>query len=594
MPSTPADSAVTTAATSEPAFCAIIPTHNHDRALPTIVETLQRAGLPVIIVDDGSEAPQSVNIARLHAPEKDIEVIRLDRNGGKGEAVIRGFRRADRRGFTHAIQIDADGQHDLSQLSALMAAAKASPQALISGQPIYDQSMPMGRRIGRWITHVWVWIETLSLQIADSMCGFRVYPLAATLLLIEEEPIGRHMDFDTDIMVRLFWRGVPTIHIPVRVVYPPGNTSNFHLLKDNVRVTWMHTRLVFTMLSRLPSIVRHRPTAKVAPRGAVPTHWATLQENGAVVGIRSLALIYRLLGRRISLAAVGVVAGYFFIVDRARRGHSQQYLARVHAAKGWPAPTWWDGYRHFLSFGTKSLDAFIAWCDPKRVPELKVSGAAPLDELGAAGQGVLLIVSHLGNSELSRATLRDRFKRDVYALLHTRHARFYNGVIRAMRPDAADHTIEVDQIGPETAIALRDRVEKGDWIAIAGDRTPLSGSVRSVRVPFLGADAPFSTGAYLLASIMGCPVYLMFCLRTGDTHEVTFEKFADRIILPRGKRDEALADYAASYARRLEHYCIEAPAQFYNFYDFWAASDDVVVGGGTMPTTTINGTGRTE
>jgi predicted LPLAT superfamily acyltransferase len=589
MPATPPDSTVTTAAASEPAFCAIIPTHNHDRALPAIVGTLQRAGLPVIIVDDGSAAPQSNNIALLHAPENDIEVIRLDRNGGKGEAVITGFRRAHFRGFTHAIQVDADGQHDLSQLPALMAAAKDSPHALISGRPVYDQSMPLGRRIGRWITHVWVWIETLSFQIADSMCGFRVYPLASTWRLVEEERIGRHMDFDTEIMVRLFWRGVPTIHIPVRVVYPPGNTSNFHLLKDNVRVSWMHTRLFFTMLSRLPSIVRHRPAAKVAPQAARPTHWANLQENGAVIGIKSLALIYRLLGRRICLAVVGAVVGYFYIVDGARRGYSLQYLTRVHAAKGWPVPTWWDGYRHFSSFGAKSLDAFIAWCDPDRIAELKVTGAAPLDELGATGQGVLLIVSHLGNSELSRATLRNRFKRDVYALLHTRHAHFYNGVIRAMRPDAANHTIEVDQIGPETAIALRDRVEKGDWIAIAGDRTPLSGSVRSVRVPFLGADAPFSTGAYLLASIMGCPVYLMFCLRTGDTHEVTFEKFADRITLPRGKRDEALADYAASYARRLEHYCIEAPTQFYNFYDFWAAGDEGLGSGDTKPTTAAHG-----
>ena len=427
----------------------------------------------------------------------------------------------------------------------------------------------MARRIGRWITHIWVWVETLSLQIADSMCGFRVYPLAPTLHLIDQEAIGHHMDFDTEVVVRLFWRGTPTVHIPVRVIYPPGNSSNFHPLKDNCRIIWMHTRLVFTMLSRLPSILRHRPLAPLAPATAVPTHWANLQERGAVIGIKSLALTYRLLGRRVCLAIIAAVAGYFFVVDRARRGYSRVYLTRVHAAKEWPAPTWRDGYRHFMSFATKSLDAFIALCEPDRIPELTVVGAEPLDEFVVRNQGVLLIVSHLGNSELSRATLRSRFKRNVYALLHTRHARLYNGAIRALRPDAADHTIEVDEIGPETAISLRDRVDRGDWIAIAGDRTPLSGSVRTARVPFLGADAPFSTGAYLLAGIMACPVYLMFCLRHGDTHTVTFEKFADRIVLPRGQREVALAEYATAYARRLEHYCIEAPTQFYNFYDFW-------------------------
>jgi predicted LPLAT superfamily acyltransferase len=171
---------------------------------------------------------------------------------------------------------------------------------------------------------------------------------------------------------------------------------------------------------------------------------------------------------------------------------------------------------------------------------------------------------------LSRASLRGRFKGDVYALMHTRHARVYNGVIRAIRPEAATHTIEVDEIGPETAIRLRERVDAGDWVAIAGDRTPVSGPARTAHVPFLGADAPFSIGPYLLAAVMGCPVVLLFCVKHGDGYTVTLEKFALRIDLPRGQREAALKAYAADYAKRLEHYCLEAPEQFYNFYDFWS------------------------
>jgi len=240
-------------------FCAVVPTHNHHALLGTIVSVLRDHGLPVIIVDDGSGEPAREAVAKLHVPERDVEVIRLDSNLGKGGAVAAGLQRAYERGSSHAVQVDADGQHDLAQLAALLAASRARPEAIVSGRAVYDASVPLSRRYGRWVTHLWVWIETLSFRIADSMCGFRVYPLAATLAVLDSEPVGKGMDFDTGIMVRLFWRGVPVVQIPVGVVYPEGNTSNFHLCRDNWLVTRMHTRLVLGMLGRLPSILRNRP-----------------------------------------------------------------------------------------------------------------------------------------------------------------------------------------------------------------------------------------------------------------------------------------------------------------------------------------------
>jgi len=224
-----------------------------------IVGALRDHGLPVIIVDDGSSEPAREAIAKLHVPELDVEVIRLDRNLGKGAAVAAGLRRARERGSSHAVQVDADGQHDIAQLAALLAASRARSEAVVSGRAVYDASVPLARRYGRWVTHIWVWVETLSFRIADSMCGFRVYPLAATLAVLDSEPVGQGMDFDTGIMVRLFWRGVPVVQIPVGVVYPKGNTSNFRLLQDNWLVTRMHARLVIGMLGRLPSILRNRP-----------------------------------------------------------------------------------------------------------------------------------------------------------------------------------------------------------------------------------------------------------------------------------------------------------------------------------------------
>jgi GT2 family glycosyltransferase len=240
-------------------YCAVVPTHDHYEVLGTIVWALRGHGLPVVIVDDGSGEPARQAVAKLHVPERDVEVIRLRKNLGKGGAVAAGLRRACERGFTHAVQVDADGQHDIAQLAALLAASRARPEALVAGRAVYDASVPRARRYGRWVTHLWVWVETLSFHIADSMCGFRVYPVAATLGVLDSEPVGEGMDFDTGIMVRLFWRGVPVVQLPVGVVYPEKNTSNFHLYRDNWRVTCMHARLVTAMLCRLPSILRNRP-----------------------------------------------------------------------------------------------------------------------------------------------------------------------------------------------------------------------------------------------------------------------------------------------------------------------------------------------
>jgi len=549
--------------------CAVVPSHNHFVALGAVVTSLRRAGLDVVIVDDASDEPARSAIAGFHAPANGVEVVRLPVNRGKGGAVIVGLRWAQMRGFTHVVQIDADGQHDLASLSHLIAAARAHPEALISGRPSFDSCMPRGRQFGRWITHVWVWVETLSTRIADSMCGYRVYPLGRTLAVLSSERVGQRMDFDPEIMVRLFWSGTPVIHVPVRVVYPEGNSSNFHLLRDNWLISWMHTRLVLTMILRLPSILRNRPPMPQADEPG-PNHWSAIAERGAYWGLRFLIAAYALLGRTGCLALTGPVVAYFYATDPAGRRHSRAYLTRIHARKGGAPPSWRTGLHHYMSFAGKALDAFIAWTDPPRSGPIEVASSSELDRLAEVGVGVLLIVSHLGNAEFSRAGLAAHFKRRVNVLVHTRHATLYNGLMRSLRPDVEDYTIQVTEIGPQTAIELKECVERGEWLAIAGDRTPVHRQSRTCRVPFLGAEASFPQGPYILAALMGCPVYLMFCLREGSGHTVHFEKLADSVLLPRHDRERALTELAARYAQRLEHYCLQAPLQWYNFYDFWA------------------------
>ncbi|MHA6492234.1 glycosyltransferase family 2 protein [Pseudomonas borbori] len=237
--------------------CAVIPVYNHEHALPTVVAALRAAGLPCVLVDDASNAACAAVMDAL-AEAADIHLVRLATNQGKGGAVMTGLREAARLGFSHALQVDADGQHDLSDVGNFLAASAAEPQALICGYPQYDESVPKGRLYARYLTHVWVWINTLSLSIRDSMCGFRIYPLAPTLALINSVNIGKRMDFDTEILVRLFWRAQPMHWLPTRVHYPLDGLSHFRLWHDNALISSMHAKLFFGMLPRAPALLWRR------------------------------------------------------------------------------------------------------------------------------------------------------------------------------------------------------------------------------------------------------------------------------------------------------------------------------------------------
>jgi glycosyltransferase involved in cell wall biosynthesis len=238
--------------------CAVVPVYNHEHALPVVVAGLRAAGLPCVLVDDASNPACAAVIQHLAAEDEQVHALRLAENQGKGGAVMAGLRDASRLGYSHAVQVDADGQHDLSHLEDFLEAAGQAPQALICGYPEYDSSVPRSRLYARYLTHVWVWINSLSLSIRDSMCGFRIYPLAPTLELINAVRLGRRMDFDTEILVRLSWRNQPMQWLPVKVQYPLDGVSHFQLWRDNLLISRMHARLFFGMLPRAPGLLWRR------------------------------------------------------------------------------------------------------------------------------------------------------------------------------------------------------------------------------------------------------------------------------------------------------------------------------------------------
>ncbi len=239
--------------------CLIVPIFNHENTIANVIEKLKVFELPCFLVNDGSSIACSQVLADCADKESSwLTLITRPVNGGKGAAVIDGFTAAIRQGFDYAIQIDADGQHDTNAIPEFLAASKQHPNAMILGQPVFDASVPKNRLYGRQVTNIWIAINTLSFAIADGMCGFRLYPLSAVNRLISSTSIGQRMDFDIDIVVRLYWQGVNVVNLPTAVRYPIDGISHFRLWRDNVMISQTHARLFFGMLIRIPQLLfRH-------------------------------------------------------------------------------------------------------------------------------------------------------------------------------------------------------------------------------------------------------------------------------------------------------------------------------------------------
>jgi glycosyltransferase involved in cell wall biosynthesis len=234
---------------STPRFrpCVLIPTYNNPITIAGVVSAARRHLADVLIVDDGSGDEGRRALDEL-ARAGTVRVTRRDRNGGKGAAVKTGFQVARDLGYTHAVQIDADGQHDVTDIPRFLELAAQRPEAAVLGHPVFDETMPRGRRAAHGITNFWTRVETAGRSIVDPQCGYRVYPLAATLGVGAK---ADRMDFDIEVAVRLVWAGVPIINVPTRVRYLPkvaGGVSHFRLVRDNLAITWMHIRLVAASL----------------------------------------------------------------------------------------------------------------------------------------------------------------------------------------------------------------------------------------------------------------------------------------------------------------------------------------------------------
>ena len=244
-----------------PKHLVLIPSYNTGARLLRTVCEARAYWDDVWVVIDGSTDDSAAAVEHSAKADDGLRIITRHRNGGKGAAIFDGIRAAELAGFTHVLTMDADGQHPAAAIPEFMSASRAQPNSLILGTPVFDSSAPRLRVVGRRVSNWWANLETLWTGLDDSLCGFRVYPIAELRAVMEACQWMRRFDFDPEAAVRLCWAGIRPVATPVPIRYfrpGEGGISHFNYVRDNLLLTGMHTRLFFGFLRRLPRLAQHR------------------------------------------------------------------------------------------------------------------------------------------------------------------------------------------------------------------------------------------------------------------------------------------------------------------------------------------------
>ncbi len=239
----------------------LIPCYNPGRRIETTVRDASPAGLPIWIVDDGSDDQTHRRLTGLSDQLPEVTVLRHEENLGKGAAVLTGIQAAQAQGYTHALTMDADGQHPAELIPGFITTARAQPKAMILGRPVFSEEAPTLRVQGRKISNFWAELETLWGGIGDSLFGFRVYPIEPLITVMRQTRWMRRFDFDPEAAVRLVWLGVPAINVDAPVRYfdaEADGVSHFRYGRDNRLLIWMHLRLLAGFLRRVPRLIGRR------------------------------------------------------------------------------------------------------------------------------------------------------------------------------------------------------------------------------------------------------------------------------------------------------------------------------------------------
>ncbi|MBN3564435.1 LpxL/LpxP family acyltransferase [Aliamphritea spongicola] len=298
-------------------------------------------------------------------------------------------------------------------------------------------------------------------------------------------------------------------------------------------------------------------------------HWSRVGEAGTILGMRVLLLVYSVFGRAGFRIILFPVMCYYYLVQGEARRASAEYLQQIRPLLPQAQASKLTSFKHFMAFGEALLDKFIVWMGKIRREDVTFATPELFAQLESHQQGGLIVISHLGNSEVCNALAHQVDGIRLTVLVHTHHAAKFNSILRKINSSATIELLQVNDMSPVTAMMLAERVNNGEYVVIAGDRTPVSNGGRVTSVDFLGRQADLPQGAFILASLLRCPVYLLFCLKQNGHYFLYLELFSEQLKFSRKQRDRELEAVVRQYAMRLEHYCFKAPLQWFNFYPFW-------------------------
>jgi len=305
-------------------------------------------------------------------------------------------------------------------------------------------------------------------------------------------------------------------------------------------------------------------------------HWAQMEERSVIWGMRFLLRVYLLFGRTVLQVFLYPVVIYYWLLNRPARLASQAYLDRLvqfapdltlHGGLLWSV-------RHFISFANAIIDKLAAWSGALSRDDVRYFGREALVARLRLGQGVVLLGSHLGNLEVCRVIADFDKTLRINVLVHTKHAEKFNRLLNQTSDNSRLNLIQVTEITAATAMLLNDKIDAGELVIIAADRTPVGGQQRVSKAEFLGAEALFPQGPFILAALLKCPVYTVFCLKQQGKHVIYFDHFSELLDIPRKTRGQAMQQTIQRYAERLQAYCLKEPLQWFNFFDFWRAGND--------------------
>ena len=305
-------------------------------------------------------------------------------------------------------------------------------------------------------------------------------------------------------------------------------------------------------------------------------HWAQIEERGIIWGMQALLKVYLLFGRKVLQLFLYPVVSYYWLTNRKGRQASLQYLQRASAylPDNRIQTGLYGSYQHFICFANATIDKLAAWSGALSLQDVEFHGRDAIRQHIEKGQGVLILGSHLGNLEISRVMAYLGKKVTVNVLVHTKNAEKFNTLLNRYAETGTMNLIQISEINAATAMMLMDKIEAGELVVITADRLPASGQSRAARVDFLGEAALFPQGPFILASLLKCPVYTLFCLKQHGKQTIYFERFSDGLSFPRKGRDAMIQACVQDFAYRLQQYCLLEPLQWFNFYDFWQVGDE--------------------